>query len=64
MCEGDQKKMTENFLSLFGSINIYNSEQELTLSKKIKKSFLEKKDIIVKKLELFKNKYISFNFLK
>ena len=56
--------MTENFLSLFGSINTYNSEQELTLSKKIKKSFLEKKDIIVKQLELFKNKYISFNFLK
>ena len=64
MCENDQKKMTENFLSLFSNINIYNSEQELTFSKKIKKSFLEKKDIIYKKLEPFKNKYISFHFLK
>ena len=64
MCGNEQKKMTENFLSLFGNINIYNSEQELTFSKKIKKAFLDKKEIIFKKLEPFKNKYISFHFLK
>ena len=64
MCGNEQKKMTENFLSLFGNINIYNSEQELTFSKKIKKTFLDKKEIIYKKLEPFKNKYISFHFLK
>ena len=64
MCGNDQKKMTENFLSLFGNINLYNSEQELMFSKKIKKAFLDKKEIIYKKLEPFKNKYISFHFLK
>ena len=64
MCGNDQKKMTENFLSLFSNINQYNSEQELMFSKKIKKSFLDKKDIIYKKLEPFTNKYISFHFLK
>ena len=64
MCGNDQKKVTDNFLSLFTNINIYNSEQELIYSKKIKKSFLEKKDIIYKKLEPFRNKYVSFYFLK
>jgi hypothetical protein len=64
MCDNDQKKMTDNFLSLFSNINTFNSEQELILCKKIKKCFLEKKDIILKKLEPFKNKYISFHFLK
>ena len=60
----DQKKMTDNFLTLFNNVKIYNSEQELTFSKKIKKCFLDKKDIILKKLEPFKNKYISFYFMK
>jgi len=60
----DQKKMTDNFLTLFNNIKTYNSEQELVFSKKIKKYFLDKKDIILKKLEPFKNKYISFYFLK
>ena len=64
MCGNDQKKTTENFLSLFNNINLYNSEQELNLSKKIKKAFLPKKEIIFKKLEPFQNKYISFHFLK
>jgi len=64
MCDNDQKKMTENFLSLFSNINIYTAEQELIFSKKIKKCFLDKKEIIFKKLEPFKNKYISFHFLK
>ena len=64
MFGNDQKKMTENFLSLFSNINSYNSEQELMFSKKIKKAFLDKKEIIYKKLEPFKNKYISFHFLK
>ena len=64
MCNDDQKKMTDNFLSLFSSITLYNSEQELILSKKIKKCFLPKKEIIFQKLEPFKNSYISFSFLK
>ena len=64
MCSNDQKKMTENFLSLFSNINLYNSDQELTFSKKIKKCFLEKKDVVLKKLEPFKNKYVSFHFVK
>jgi hypothetical protein len=56
--------MTEKFLSLLSNVKTYTSEQELTLSKKVKKYLLPKKDIILSKLEPFKNKYISFIFLK
>ena len=64
LCSNDQKKMTENFLTLFSNITLYTQEQEILLSKKVKKCFLSKKDIITKKLEPFKTKYISFEFLK
>ena len=64
LCTNDQKKMTENFLTLFANITLYTQEQEILLSKKVKKCFLEKKDIISKKLEPFKSKYVSFDFLK
>ena len=64
LCSNDQKKMTENFLTLFSNITIYSQEQEVLLSKKIKKCFLPKKDIIKEKLEPFKSKYVTFDFLK
>ena len=64
LCANDQKKMTENFLTLFSNITLYTQEQEILLSKKVKKCFLPKKEEITKKLEPFKEKYISFEFLK
>ena len=62
--ENSQKIMTEKFLSLLTNIKIYSSEEELILSKKVKKYLLPKKEILLSKLEPFKNKYISFIFLK
>ena len=50
--------MTDNFLTLFSNITLYTQEQEILLSKKVKKCFLNKKDIITEKLEPFKTKYI------
>ena len=64
LCANDQKKMTDNFLTLFSNITLYTQEQEILLSKKVKKCFLPKKEEITKKLEPFKEKYISFEFLK
>ena len=64
LCSNEQKKMTENFLTLFSNITLYTQEQEILLSKKVKKCFLPKKDLVNKKLEPFKLKYISFEFLK
>ena len=62
--DNNQILMTEKFLSLLTNIKIYTQEQELLLSKKVKKYLLPKRDIILSKLEPFKNKYISFLFLK
>ena len=62
--ENSQKIMTEKFLSLLTNIKIYSSEEELILSKKVKKYLLPKKEVLLSKLEPFKNKYISFIFLK
>ena len=62
--ENSQKIMTEKFLSLLTNIKIYSSDEELILSKKVKKYLLPKKEILLSKLEPFKNKYISFIFLK
>ena len=62
--ENNQNIMTEKFLSLLTNIKIYKPEEELILSKKVKKYLLPKKDILLSKLEPFKNKYISFLFLK
>ena len=56
--------MTEKFLSLLSNVKIYTAEEELVLSKKVKKYLLPKKDVILAKLDPFKNKYISFLFLK
>ena len=64
ICEGDQKKMTESFLNLFKEITNYNNEKELLYSKKIKKYLYKKKPEFAKKLEPFKNKYITFQFIK
>ena len=64
MCDDDEKKMTESFLSLFKEVNIYNSEKELMFSKKIKKYLCKKNPDFPKKLELYRNKYITFQFLK
>ena len=62
--ENNQNIMTEKFLSLLTNIKIYTPEEELLLSKKVKKYLLPRKDIILSKLEPFKNKFISFLFLK
>ena len=62
--DDNQSLMTEKFLSLLSNVKTYTPEQELTLSKKVKKYLLPKKDIILSKLEPFKSKYISFIFLK
>ena len=64
MCDDDQKKMTESFLSLFKEVNIYNSEKELFFSKKIKKYLFKKNADFPKKIEQYKNKYISFQLMK
>ena len=62
--ENNKNMMSEKFLSLLTNIKIYTPEEELLLSKKVKKYLLPKKDIILSKLEPFKNKFISFLFLK
>ena len=64
MCDDDQKKMTESFLSLFKEVNINNSEKELFFSKKIKKHLYKKNAEFPKKIEQYKNKYISFQLMK
>ena len=66
MFDDDQKKMTESFLSLFKEMemNIYNSEKELILAKKLKKYLFVKNPEFSKKLEPYKGKYITFQFLK
>ena len=64
MFDNDQKKATENFLNLFKEVNIYNNEKELFYSKKIKKFLLIKNPNFAKKLEPYKNKYISFQTMK
>ena len=62
--ENKQNLMTEKFISLLANIKIYTPEEELLLSKKVKKYLLPKKEIVLSKLDPFKNKYISFLFLK
>ena len=64
ICEDNQKKMTESFLNLFKEITNYNNEKELIYSKKIKKYLFKKNPEFAKKLEPFKNKYISFQYVK
>ena len=64
LCANDQKKVTENFLTLFTNITIYTQEQEILLSKKVKKSFINKKEEIYKKYSLYKDSFITFEFMK
>ena len=64
LCSNDQKKVTENFLTLFGNITIYTPEQEILLSKKVKKSFISKKEEIYKKYSSYKDSFINFDFIK
>ena len=64
LCSNDQKKVTENFLTLFNNITIYTQEQEILLSKKVKKAFINKKEEIIKKYESYKDSYVTFDFLK
>ena len=64
MFGNDQKKVTENFLNLFKEVNIYNNEKELFYSKKIKKHLYIKNPNFAKKIEPYKNKYISFQTMK
>ena len=64
MCDDNQKKMTESFLSLFKEVNIYNPEKELFFSKKIKKYLFKKNQDFPKKIEQYKNKYITFKLMK
>ena len=63
MCNNDQNKTNENFLSLFSNIKIYKSEEELKLKKKVKKSLLPYKEILKTKLNS-ENGFISFLYLK
>ena len=64
LCSNDQKKVTENFLTLFGNITIYTPEQEIILSKKVKKSFINKKEEIYKKYNAYKDTFVNFEFMK
>ena len=64
MVENDQKKITENFLILFKDVTTYNNEKELFYSKKIKKFLYIKHPEFAKKLEPYRNKYISFQLMK
>ena len=64
LCSNDQKKVTENFLTLFGNITIYTPEQEILLSKKVKKSFINKKEEIYKKYTSYKDTFVNFEFMK
>ena len=64
LCSNDQKKVTENFLTLFNNITIYTQEQEILLGKKVKKSFINKKEEIYKKYDTYKDSYITFDFMK
>ena len=62
--DNDKIIMQNEFLSILSNIKEYPKDQELFLSKKVKKYLLPKKDILFEKLNSFKNKYISFLLLK
>ena len=62
MCNNDQQKTNENFLSLFSNVKIYSSDKELILNKKVKKYLLPFKEQLSSKLK--DKEYISFIVLK
>ena len=64
LCQNDQKRVTENFLTLFSNITIYTQEQEILLGKKVKKSFINKKEEIYKKYDSYKDTFVTFEFMK
>ena len=59
MCNNDEQKTKENFLSLFLNIKIYSPEEELVLNKKVKKTLIPFKDIIKQNL-ISDTGFISF----
>ena len=62
--KNDQNIMQNEFLTILSNIKEYPKDQELFLTKKVKKYLLPKKDIIFKKLKSYNSKYISFISLK
>ena len=62
--ENNQKSMQTEFLTMISNIKEYPKEQEIFLTKKVKKYLLPKKNIISEKLMSSNNKYISFITLK
>ena len=59
MCNNDEQKTKENFLSLFLNVKIYSPEEELVLNKKVKKTLIPFKDIIKQNL-ISDTGFISF----
>ena len=59
MCNNDFEKTKENFLSLFLNVKLYKPEEELILTKKIKKTLLPFEDIIKKNI-ISETGFISF----
>ena len=62
--ENNQKSMQKEFLTIISNIKEYPRDQEIFLTKKVKKYLLPKKNIICEKLMSANNKYISFITLK
>ena len=62
----DKNIMQNEFLTILSNIKEYPKDQELFLSKKVKKYLYPKKDEILEKLNLYKynNNYVSFFLLK
>ena len=59
MCNNDFEKTKDNFLSLFLNVKLYKPEEELILTKKIKKTLLPFEDIIKKNI-ISETGFISF----
>ena len=62
--DNDQNITQNEFLTILSNIKEYPKDQELFLSKKVKKYLLPKKDILYEKLNSYNNEYISFILLK
>jgi hypothetical protein len=62
--DNDKNIMQNEFLTIISNIKQYPKDQELFLSKKVKKYLLPKKDILFEKLNSYNSKYISFLVLK
>ena len=62
--DNDKNIMQNEFLTIISNIKQYPKDQELFLSKKVKKYLLPKKDVLFEKLNSYNSKYISFLLLK